>query len=253
MIAIKHQALGGRVAFNFLANNLENAREVWQAAEGAVIFGVRVKDYVSVEEIYDIANRFKQEFGLVSLVLGDGDPSQWKKITEVALAVNPGHINQVFPALGYTIGALTTKGIHGQNIVNALVSFSSNPGKVNVSTGVLSRDCQKPAAVPIEAALKMIKEVGGKSLKILPFDNKNRLVELDAIIAETEREKIDIIEPTGGINEDNLADIIKICLQNKDSLIIPHIHNAMLKADKQTTDPKKVEKIIAITKDCLER
>lgn len=250
MLAIKKQALGGRIVFNFLAKHLQNAREIWQAAEGAVIFGVRVKDYPSVEEIYDIASEFKREFGLVSLVLGDGDPSQWEKITKIALAVNPGHINQVYPALGYTIGALATKGIQGQNIVNALVSFSGKPGKVDVSTGYLSKDCLEPATVSIEVALKMIKEVGGKSLKILPFDKKSRLAELEAIIAETERNKVDIVEPTGGINEDNLSEILKICLKNKDSLIIPHIHNAMLSADRQT-DPKKVEKIIAITKNCL--
>lgn len=251
MLINRNHALGGRIVFNFLAKNLQNAREVWQAAEGAVIFGVKVKDYGSVEEMHDFASRLKQEFGRVSLVLGDGDPSQWQKITKMALSVNPGHINQVFPALGYTIGALTAKGMQSQNIVTALVSFSGTLGKVNISTGVLSRDCLKQATVPIGAVIKMIKEVGGRSLKILPFDSKARLVELKAIISELVIDNIDFIEPTGGINEDNLTDIIKICLQTKDSMIIPHIHNSAMNKDQQTTDPKRVEKLVTIAKHCL--
>lgn len=250
MLAIKNKALGGRVVFNFLASDLQNAKEVWQAAEGAVLFGIRVSDYSSINQLSNIASVFKREFGLVSLVLGDGDPNQWKWITEAALAINPGHINQVFPALGYTIGSLASRGILDQNTVNALVSFSGTEGIVDISTGVISRNNKERAAVPIGAALRMIKEVGGRSLKILPLNNEKRLREFDAVIAETTREKIDIIEPTGGISIENIAKIISISLKNRDSLIIPHIHNAMLGPDRRT-DPVKVRIIIDLTKKVL--
>lgn len=251
MLAIKDHALAGRIIFNFLANNLKNAREVYEAAEGAVIFGVKAKDYSSVKRLNETVNAFKEEFGVVSLVLGDGDPGQWSKVIECALAISPGHINQVFPALGYTLGALEAKGILNQNIVNALVSFSGTPGKVNISTGILSKGSSEPATVPIETALKMIKEIGGRSLKVLPFDSDTRLAEFEIIVAAAMKEKIDIIEPTGGINEKNLIAILKVCLTNSNSLIIPHIHNAVMNSNKQKTDPQKAAHLIALTKDFL--
>ncbi len=251
MLAIMNRALAGRVIFNFLANNLQNAREIYEVAEGAVIFGVKAKDYSSVKQLNETVSAFKEEFGVVSLVLGDGDPGQWNKVIESALAISPGHINQVFPALGYTLGALEAKGILSQNIVNALVSFSGTPGKVNISTGILSKGSSEPATVPIETALKMIKEIGGRSLKVLPFDSKKRLGEFEIIVAAALKEKIDIIEPTGGINASNLIDILKICVAGSKGLIIPHIHNAVMNSSKQKTDPKKVAHIVALTKEFL--
>lgn len=249
MFATMNKALGGRILFNFLADSLINAREIWQASEGAVIFGVRVKDF-TIDELTDLAREIKAEFGNVSLVLGDGDPNQWKKITEMALIINPGHINQVFPALGYTVGALEAQGMLDENIVNALVAFSGIPGKVNISTGVLSRRSRTPAIVSVESALKMIKDIGGRSLKVLPFDSEQRLAELDAIVSETAKQELDIIEPTGNISEHNIQCILRICLKNERSLIIPHIHNAVLDSSKRTA-PKKVEKIVSLTKSIL--
>jgi 2-dehydro-3-deoxy-phosphogluconate aldolase len=249
MLAIMNRALGGRIAFNFLADSLENAREIWQASEGAVIFGVRVKDYPT-SKLINMVSELKEEFGVVSLVLGDGDPNQWKKTTELALKINPGHINQVFPALGYTVGALTARGIQDENIVNALVAFSGIPGKVTISTGVLSRSSKTPAIVSVEAAMRMIKDVGGNSLKVLPFDSELRMAELEAIVAEMVKQKMDIIEPTGRINEHNIQSILRICLIDKRSLIIPHIHNAVLDPNKRTA-PQRVEKIVSLAKSVM--
>ena len=50
MTNIQKRFYKGRVALNVLANNIENAKDIFEAAEGYVVVGVLSKDYPTVEE-----------------------------------------------------------------------------------------------------------------------------------------------------------------------------------------------------------
>lgn len=87
-----------RVALNVLASGLENAKEVFDAAEGYVLVGVLSKDYPTV----DAAVAAMKEYGeaiedAVSIGLGAGDNRQAAVVAEIANYYSGSHINRGFP------------------------------------------------------------------------------------------------------------------------------------------------------------
>ncbi len=244
------KALGGRLFFNFLVKDGPNAREVWDASEGFAIPSIALRDFGSVVEACRMAMQVKAIAGIVSISLGGGDSSQWERVVEVAMEVDPGHVNQVFPATGYTIGALNAKGYIG-NVVNGLVSPSGVPGEVVVSTGPRSSHASAAAIVDSETALQMLAEVGGNSVKVFPADGDSRLSELSAIARAAETVGIRILEPTGGITTANLHRVLGACLPEGPEIVIPHIHGSIIDRETGRTDPEAVAEIVAIGKTCL--
>src|SRR6478609_5954674 len=89
-----------RAALNVLANSIENAKEVFEAAEGHVLVGVLSKDYSTVEEAVKEYGKEIEE--AVSIGLGAGDKRQAAVVAEIAKNYAGSHINQVFPAVGAT-------------------------------------------------------------------------------------------------------------------------------------------------------
>lgn len=237
--------IGGRVALNVLAKDGPNARDVQEAAQGSALIGVTAKDFASVDEAVERINEMSALAGKMSIGLGAGDSSQWEKVISIAERVAPAHINQVFPVAGYTRAYLKARGLNP--VVNALVAPTGKPGVVRISTGPLS-EAQPPAEVLVDTALSMLKECGISSVKFFPLEGERRLEELRSVAEAAVRVGIDIVEPTGGINEGNFEQILKVCLQSGVKIVIPHVYTAIVDKATGLTKPAAVANLLAITK-----
>ena len=120
-----------RIALNVLANSVENAKNVYDAAEGRVLVGVLSKDYSTVEETVNAIKTYDTELdGRVSIGLGAGDNRQASVVANVAKHYSGIHINQVFPSVGATRANLGKK----DSWINSFVSPTGKVGYVNIST-----------------------------------------------------------------------------------------------------------------------
>lgn len=210
---------------NVLAKNVENARQIVEVTEGRIYIGVMVRDFATVDQAVERVLQY-QEVGVpVSVGLGAGDPTQWKKVVDVAVRTNPAHVNQVFPAAGYTVAALQSSGGE-QTIVNALIKPSGTPGKVIVATGPNSQQYQD--TVSCDAAAAMLAEIGVKSVKFYPVDGASRLEEVAEMVKAAVRQGITSFEPTGGIDQQTVAAVIEICAEHGAEQIIPHVYTSIV-------------------------
>jgi len=121
-----------RLCLNVLAGSKQNAKAIWQAAEGHVLVGVLSKNYASNEEaIADMREYAALIDNALSVGLGAGDPNQSAMVSEISAVLQPQHVNQVFT------GVATSRALLGQNqtVVNGLISPTGTPGLVKISTG----------------------------------------------------------------------------------------------------------------------
>ena len=163
MTNIQKRFYKGRVALNVLANNIENAKDIFEAAEGYVVVGVLSKDYPTVEEAVTAMKAYGKEIDdAVSIGLGAGDNRQAAVVAEIAKHYPGSHINQVFPSVGATRANLGGK----DSWINSLVSPTGKVGYVNISTGPISAAGEEKAIVPIKTAIAFVRDMGGNSLKI---------------------------------------------------------------------------------------
>ncbi|BCV22337.1 KDGP aldolase [Moorella sp. Hama-1] len=223
--------INGKCAVNVLARDPDNARELYEAAEGSIIIGVLVKKFPTDDECIDYIRQLQGVVDVVSIGLGQGDPGAWQRVATVAAGVDAGHVNQVFPATAYTIGLLKARGLDHQ-IVNALVAPSGKPGWVRISTGPLSEKCQEQAVVPAEVAATMVKEIGGQSIKFFPIEGTKHLDEVRAMARAAVQAGITMFEPTGGLTPDNVDQVVAACLEEGCQVVTPHIYGALV--DKRT-------------------
>lgn len=226
----------GRAALNVLANSVENAKEVFKAAEGHVLVGVLSKNYPTVEA----AVAAMKEYGAaiddaVSIGLGAGDNRQAAVVAEIAKYYGGGHINQVFPAVGATRANLGGK----DSWINSLVSPTGQVGYVNISTGPVSADQADKAIVPIKSAIALVRDMGGNALKYFPMNGLACEQELRAV-AQACGEEGFALEPTGGIDLDNFEAILRISLEANVPIVIPHVYSSIID---QATGKTKVEDI----------
>jgi len=233
-----------RVALNVLASDIDNAKEVFQAAEGHVLVGVLSKAYSSAEE----AAVAMQEYGraiddAVSIGLGAGDNRQAAVVAEIAKQYAGSHINQVFPAVGATRANLSGKG----GWINALVSPSGRAGYVNISTGPVSASEQEQAVVPVKSAIALVKDMGGNALKYFPMNGLSREDELREV-ARACGEAGFAFEPTGGIEMDNFEAILRICLEAGVPQVIPHVYSSIIDQSTGKTNTSDVAQLFAIVK-----
>lgn len=125
MSNISNRFYRNRVALNVLANSVENAKEVFEAAEGYVLVGVLSKDYSTVEEAVTAMKEYGKEIDeAVSIGLGAGDNRQAAVVAEIAKYYSGSHINQVFPSVGATRANLGEK----DSWINSLVSPTGRVG-----------------------------------------------------------------------------------------------------------------------------
>ena len=155
-----------RVCLNVLAGSKENARAIYEAAEGHVLVGVLSKNYPDVATaLTDMREYAACIDNALSVGLGAGDPNQSAMVSALARELQPQHVNQVFT------GVATSRALLGQDetVVNGLVSPTGTPGMVKISTGPLSSKAPD-GIVPVETAIALLKDMGGSSIKYFPMD-----------------------------------------------------------------------------------
>lgn len=235
-----------RVCLNVLAASHQNARDVWQAAEGYVLVGVLSKNYPSVHAaVSDMREYARLTDNALSVGLGAGDPKQSAMVSEIAALVQPQHVNQVFTGVGTSRALLGQK----QTLVNGLISPSGRPGWVNVATGPLSAQAE-PALVPVASAIAMLRDMGGSSVKYYPMGGTARLDEFSEVARACAQQDF-WLEPTGGIDLANYATIMQIALDAGVSKIVPHIYSSIIDPETGLTRPQDVAELLRVTQQLL--
>lgn len=234
-----------RVCLNVLAGSKENARKIYEAAEGHVLVGVLSKNYPDIKSaVADMREYAALIDNALSVGLGAGDPNQSAMVSEISRQVQPQHVNQVFT------GVATSRTLLGQNetVVNGLVSPTGTPGFVKISTGPLSSK-SPDGIVPLETAITLLKDMGGSSIKYFPMGGLKCRDEYKAV-AETCARHDFWLEPTGGIDLDNYTEILQIALDAGVSKIIPHIYSSIIDKVSGNTRPEDVRQLLSITRTC---
>ena len=187
-----------RVALNVLAGSVDNAKDIYEAAEGHVVVGVLTKNYATDEAAIEDMKKYQAVTANgLSVGLGAGDPNQSAMVSRVSQVLQPQHVNQVFTGVG------TSRALLGQNetVINGLVSPTGKVGLVNLATG--PKSSQKPAAeVPVETAIALLQDMGGTSFKFFPMGGLKHEAEFRAVAKACAAEGFNL-EPTGGIDLDN--------------------------------------------------
>lgn len=232
-----------RVALNVLAGSIQNAEDIYQAAEGHVVVGVLTKNYDTDEAAIEDMKKYQAvtQNGL-SVGLGAGDPNQSAMASRVSKVLQPQHVNQVFTGVG------TSRALLGQNdtVINGLVSPTGKVGIVNVATGPKSSQ-KATAEVPVATAIALLQDMGGTSFKFFPMGGLKHEEEFRAVAKACAAEGFNL-EPTGGIDLDNFEAILQIALDAGVKQIIPHIYSSIIDKATGLTRPEDVAKLWAITK-----
>ncbi|MGL4523306.1 MAG: KDGP aldolase [Bacilli bacterium] len=233
----KHQ-----VIFNVLAKDVENGKELFALGGDRVLVGLMVKNFPTEEAAIALANEFKAANVPLSIGLGAADPKMWRKVADVTSVVLPNHINQIFPAAGYTLGRITSLPGSENVIVNAVIEPSGTPGKVYISTGPASQNYKE--LVSCEMAATMLAEIGVHSVKFYPIEGTKKLEEVAAMVRAAADAGLEIFEPTGGIGLENVHEIVQVCLENGAKCVVPHLYTSLI--DKQTgkTRPELVQELL---------
>jgi len=235
-----------RLCLNVLAGSKENARAIWQAAEGHVLVGVLSKKYASNDAaIADMREYAALIDNALSVGLGAGDPGQSQMVSEISAVLQPQHVNQVFT------GVATSRALLGQSqtVVNGLISPTGTPGKVKISTGPRSAKSDD-AIVPISTAIAMLQDMGGSSVKYFPMGGLQTVEEYRAVADACARQDF-WLEPTGGIDLDNVEQIIRIALDAGVSKVIPHVYSSIIDKASGETRIEDVQQLLAICKKLL--
>lgn len=238
--------LENRLCLNVLANSVENAKECYEAAEGHIVLGVLSKNYATDEEaIKDMKNYAAATNNALSVGLGAGDPNQSQMVSRISKELQPQHVNQVFTGVG------TSRAVLGQDetIVNGLVSPTGKVGIVNIATGPLS-SLAPAGEVPIETAIKLLKDMGGSSIKYFPMKGLAHIEEYKAV-AEACAKYDFYLEPTGGIDLENFEEIVQIAVDAGVKKIIPHVYSSIIDSATGDTRPEDVKTLLDMMKKTL--
>lgn len=228
-----------RVCLNCLAGSLENAKQIYDAAEKHVLVGVLSGNYPDVSSAVEDMKKYNELLeGNLSVGLGGGNPNQWRAVAEIAKEVKANHFNQVFTAVGYTRANVG----NNDSFVNCLVSPTGTVGKVKVSTGPLSSKADIAAVIDAETAILMAKDMGASSLKFFPMGGLKCRDELVAVAKACAKYDF-MLEPTGGIDLNNFEEILKIILDCGVKKVIPHVYSSIIDKESGNT---KIEDVITL-------
>lgn len=236
MNSLMQQAIGGKVLLNIQTRSVEASVQATELLGRAVIVGVMAKDYPRLEDGVHYIEALHQHHVQVSAGLGDGSADQWEHALQLALQTHPLHLNQIFPAAALSHYALRSK--DAQTIVNAMVRPTGQPGIVDIGTGPLSQRIGRGHAA-IENVLAIMKEMGVQSIKFFPIEGNTKLDEVRAVAEAVAREGM-MIEPTGGITPDNVAEIVQVCLDAGVSYIMPHLYGSLKNPETGDLDIQKL-------------
>ena len=249
MEAIYKRLYKDRAALNVLAGSIENAKEIYEAAEGHVVVGVLSKAYPDAAK----AVIGMKEYGLaiedaVSIGLGAGDNRQGAVVAEIVKSYEGQHINQILPAVGATSANLGDR----KSWINALVSPCGKPGFVNISTGVHSAAIEDKAIVPVKAAIALVRDMGGHALKYFPMQGLKLEDEFRAVAKACGEEGF-ALEPTGGIDLENFGKILEIALEAGVPQVIPHVYSSIIDSETGDTRVEDVKTLLAELKALVDK
>ncbi|MGX6978414.1 2-dehydro-3-deoxy-phosphogluconate aldolase [Vagococcus elongatus] len=235
-----------QICLNVLAHSVENARECYEAAEGHVVLGVLSKNYDTDDAAITDMRRYQEATdNALSVGLGAGDPNQSDMVTRLSEVLQPQHMNQVFTGVGASRAVLK----QGETFINGLVSPTGKVGYVSITTGPLSSQIA-PAEVTIEAAIALLKDMGGSSVKYFPMKGLAHVEEYKAVAAACAAHDF-ALEPTGGIDLENYEEILQIAVDAGVKKIIPHVYSSIIDKDSGNTRPEDVKQLFDITKKVL--
>ncbi|TVY07746.1 2-dehydro-3-deoxy-phosphogluconate aldolase [Paenibacillus cremeus] len=238
----------GRAALNVLANSVENAKDVFDAAEGYVLVGVLSKNYPTVETAVEAMKKYGRAIDeAVSIGLGAGDNRQAAVVAEITRHYAGAHINQVFPAVGATRANLGER----DSWINSLVSPTGRVGYVNISTGPISAAQDEHAIVPVKTAIALIRDMGGNALKYFPMNGLACEDELRAVAKACGEEGF-ALEPTGGIDKENFEAILRIALEANVPQVIPHVYSSIINKETGNTNVEDVRELLAVMKKLVD-
>lgn len=239
--------LKDKICLNVLANSVENAKECYEAAEGHIVLGVLSKNFSDDETAIAEMKKYQQATNnALSIGLGAGDPNQSQMVTRLAEVLQPQHVNQVFTGVGASRAVLKQT----ETVINGLVSPTGKEGYVNIATGPLSS--QGPAGVvTLETAIRLLKDMGGSSIKYFPMKGLVHIKEYKAL-AEACAANGFYLEPTGGIDLDNVEEIVRIAIDAGVKKVIPHVYSAIIDKDTGNTRPEEVRQLLQLMKKIVE-
>ena len=133
--------------------------------------------------------------------------------------------------------------------MNGLVSPTGKVGYVNIATGPLSSKAPE-AIVPIETAIKLLQDMGGSSVKYFPMKGLAHKKEYQAV-AEACAKYDFYLEPTGGIDLANFAEIVQIAVDAGVKKIIPHVYSSIIDSKTGDTKPEDVQALLKMMKQAL--
>lgn len=229
------------VIFNVLAKDLDNAKELYEAAGDRVLVGVMVKQFPTSKAAIEQVKSYQAAGVHVSVGLGAGDPAMWKRVAEVAKETLPPHVNQVFPASGYTLGYLN----HENTLINALVEPSGEVGQVYITTGPKSKQFKEK--ISCEAAATLLAEIGLKSVKFYPIKGDSKIDEVAAMVKAAVKYGITTFEPTGGLTVDNVHKVVQVCMDQGAKRVIPHLYTSLVNKESGKTEVEKLKTLIQMT------
>lgn len=237
-----------KVVINCLAKDIHNAKEILDAGEGHIAIGLLSTRHSTIEKNIEEVKEFKKEIPLISVGLGGGSPKQWHMAAHIAANTDPGHVNQVFPAAGYTKGLLEGKKCSG-TVVNALISPTGTVGRVKINTGIFSD--VNDDSFDLKTTLLMMKDIGLNSVKFFNMKGLTYLDELSAVASACKEVGIEMIEPTGGLTPENVGQIIETCRNSGVKYIMPHIYSSIIDKETGNTIPEKVFDIFKTIKQII--
>jgi 2-dehydro-3-deoxy-phosphogluconate aldolase len=226
--------INDRLLFNFLAFDKKNAADIMEAANGYVVPGIVSIDFETASEAAEKVAELHEITPIVSIGLGGGgDTSLWRKVVDIALLSNPGHINQPFHTTSYTKGILDQAG--SPQFVNALIAPSGKLGIVKLADG---KEIELGVLLDMAVLLQM------ESIKVMPMQGLQHIDELVHIAKEAARRGIYGIEPAGGIYAGNIRELTVALLDTDIPFIMPHIFGNTIDSKTRRTIPEKVKEII---------
>lgn len=241
MSKIEKRLYKNRAALNVLTGTVENAKQIFEAAEGHVVVGILSKNYNTADEAVEAMELYGSHIeDAVSIGLGAGDNRQAAVVAEIVRQYEGAHINQIFPAVGATRANLGERA----GWINALVSPCGKAGYVNISTGVHSAPLEQKAIVPVEAAIALVRDMGGNALKYFPMQGLACEEEYRAV-AEACGKAGFALEPTGGIDLENFSEIVEIALAAGVPQVIPHVYTSIIDKATGDTRPDQVRELYA--------
>lgn len=239
------EPIGGRVLFLIPALNVDNALVVNDALDGAGIVAVISKNYPSAESLAEDVNKFRERLGVVSIALGGGDFTQAEQVLNASLLSKPDHINMPFELASYVQGRLEQAELKNV-LVNALVLEAEDENQVSITVDPIRKD--RNVILEIRDAVSLICGWGIKSVKAQFTKRPVNLDWLSNIARASEAVGLELIEPSSGINLDNVNDVIYACLEYGSALLLPHVFSPLI--DKRTglTKPEAVRMLVDRTK-----